>query len=79
MNFYFDIAEVPLAISKSPEAPPKVVSRMRQVGFDRILYGSDGPVVQSAIPLESWKRIRTLPLTEEELRIIASTVAPYLR
>ena len=78
-NLYFDIAEVPLAISKAPEAPPKVVARMRQIGLDRILYGSDGPVVESATPLEAWKRIRTLPLTEEELRIVASNVAPYLR
>ena len=78
-NLYFDIAEVALAISKTPAAAPKVVSRMRQIGLQRILYGSDGPVAESATPLESWKRTLTLPLTADELRIIANNVAPYLR
>ena len=78
-NLYFDIAEVALAISKSPEAPAKVVARMRQIGLGRILYGSDGPVAESASPLDSWKQTRTLPLTEDEFRIIAGNVAPYLR
>jgi len=78
-NLYFDIAEVAFAISRSPDAPPKVVSRMRQIGLERILYGSDGPVSESASPVESWKRTRTLPLTDDEFRILANNVAPYLR
>ena len=52
---------------------------MRKIGLDWILYGSDGPVMESATPLAAWKRTKTLPLTEEELRIIAGNVAPYLR
>ncbi|TMB08943.1 MAG: hypothetical protein E6J64_00595 [Deltaproteobacteria bacterium] len=78
-NLFFDIAEIAYAVSKSPEALPKVVSRMRQIGLRRILYGSDGPVAESATPLESWKRTQTLPLTVDELRIVASNLAPYLR
>ena len=78
-NLFFDIAEIAYAVSKSPEALPKVVSRMRQIGLRRILYGSDGPVTESATPLESWKRTQTLPLTVDELRIVASNLAPYLR
>jgi predicted TIM-barrel fold metal-dependent hydrolase len=78
-NLYFDIAEVALAISNTPAAAPKVVSRMRQIGLERILYGSDGPVAESATPLESWKRTLTLPLTQDEFRTIANNVAPYLR
>ena len=46
---------------------------MRRIGFDRLLYASDGP------PLESWLAFRKLPLTEEEFRSIAGNVAPYLR
>jgi uncharacterized protein len=78
-NLYFDIAEVALAISNTPAAADKVVSRMRQIGLRRILYGSDGPVAESATPLDSWKRTMTLPLTADELRAIANNVAPYLR
>ena len=78
-NLYFDIAEVALAISNTPGAAPKVVARMRQIGLQRILYGSDGPVAESATPLDSWKRTLTLPLTEDEFRTIANNVAPYLR
>jgi len=78
-NLYFDIAEVALAISRTPAAAPTVVSRMRQIGLQRILYGSDGPVAESATPLDSWKRTVTLPLTADELRVIADNVAPYLR
>ena len=78
-NLYFDMAEVALAISKSPDAAPKVVARMRQIGLARILYGSDGPVSESATPLDSWKRTRTLPLTDAEFRVLANNVAPYLR
>jgi predicted TIM-barrel fold metal-dependent hydrolase len=78
-NLYFDIAEVALAISRTPAAAPKVVARMRQIGLHRILYGSDGPVSESATPLESWKRALTLPLSAEEFRVIANNVAPYLR
>lgn len=78
-SLYFDIAEVALAISRTPAATPKVVARMRQIGLHRILYGSDGPVSESATPLESWKRTLTLPLTTDEFRVIANNVAPYLR
>jgi hypothetical protein len=68
-----------LAISKSPEAPAQVVSRMRQIGVQRILYGSDGPVAESATPLDSWKRTQSPPLTTDELQTVASNRAPYLR
>jgi len=36
--------------------------------------------VCSLLVLEAWERVRTqLPLTDEELRQLASNVAPYLR
>jgi predicted TIM-barrel fold metal-dependent hydrolase len=78
-NLFFDTAEIALATSRTPEVRPQVVARMRQIGFGRILYGSDGPVVESRTPAESWKETRGLPLTQEELRALAGNVAPYLR
>jgi predicted TIM-barrel fold metal-dependent hydrolase len=50
-----------------------IAKRLRTIGVDRILYGSDGP------PLPNWKAFRKLPLTEEEFRKIETNVAPYLK
>ena len=50
-----------------------IVKRLRTIGLDRILYGSDGP------PLPNWRAFRKLPLTEEEFRQIERNIAPYLR
>jgi predicted TIM-barrel fold metal-dependent hydrolase len=49
-----------------------IAKRLRTIGVERILYGSDGP------PLANWKAFRKLPLTEEEFRKVERNVAPYL-
>jgi predicted TIM-barrel fold metal-dependent hydrolase len=56
-----------------------VVKRIRQVGADRILYGSDAAVGDNLPPRESWAAFRRLPLTEREFETIASNVVPYLQ
>jgi predicted TIM-barrel fold metal-dependent hydrolase len=50
-----------------------IVKRLRTIGLNRILYGSDGP------PLPNWRAFRKLPLTEKEFRTIESNIAPYLK
>jgi len=50
-----------------------IAERLRSIGLNRILYGSDGP------PLTYWKAFRKLPLTEKEFRKIEGNVAPYLK
>lgn len=50
-----------------------IAKRLRAIGVDRILYGSDGP------PLPNWRAFRTLPLTEAEFLKIESNIAPYLK
>ena len=50
-----------------------IVKRLRTIGVDRILYGSDGP------PLPNWRAFRKLPLTEDEFRKIERNIAPYLK
>lgn len=74
-NLYFDIATV--ADGQSEEVLQKFAERMRQVGLNRVLYGTDaGPPTAR----QSWRNFRTtVPLTEEEIRTIAGNVAPYLR
>jgi uncharacterized protein len=62
-----------------PEEAALLVTRMRQIGLERILYGSDGATGGNAAPREAWATFRMLPLTEAEFRTIATNVPPYLR
>ena len=55
-----------------------IVARIRQIGVDRILFGSDAPFPDNG-PREYWASFRTLPLSDVELQAIASNVAPYMR
>lgn len=76
-NLYFDVAT--LTAGQSVEGLKKDAARMRQIGFDRILYGTD-TVPPNAPARESWGTFRArMPLTDEELRKIAGNVAPYMR
>jgi predicted TIM-barrel fold metal-dependent hydrolase len=56
-----------------------LVRRIRQVGVERVLYGSDAAVGDNLRPRESWAAFERLPLTKEEFRTIAGNLAPYLR
>lgn len=56
-----------------------VAKRIRQVGVERILYGSDAAVGDNLRPREAWAAFRRLALTEDEFDTIARNVAPYLR
>ena len=51
---------------------------IRQIGVDRILYGSDAAVQDNPRPREGWALFRRLPLTDDEFERIAKNVAPYL-
>jgi predicted TIM-barrel fold metal-dependent hydrolase len=55
-----------------------VVKRIRQVGVDRIVYGSDAAAGGNLPPRENWAAFRRLPLTDREFETIARNVAPYL-
>jgi predicted TIM-barrel fold metal-dependent hydrolase len=54
-----------------------LAQRIRQLGLERIVYGSD-----AAIPdllRADWDAFRQLPMTVEEFTIITNNVAPHLR
>jgi predicted TIM-barrel fold metal-dependent hydrolase len=55
-----------------------IVARMRELGVERVLYGSDG-AVGGISPETALAAFRQLPLTPDEFRIIESNVAPYMR
>lgn len=67
----FDISGV-AGMGKWMERSELITARVRQLGVDRVLYGSDdrpGPWLAA---------FRQLPLSESEFRAIESNVAPYL-
>ena len=79
-NLYFDLADAALVAGGSKETLETIATRIRQIGPRRILYGSDAAMAGHPAPREAWAAFRTeLPLTAEELGIIANNVAPYLR
>lgn len=56
-----------------------IVQFIRQVGVDRVLYGSDVAAAGFLTPRQGWAEFRQLPLREDEFARIARNVAPYLR
>ena len=77
-HLYFDVSGLDGLAAMPPERTALIVSRLRQIGLDRILYGSDGASPGFG-PREYWASFRTLPLTDEEFHTIAGNVAPYMR
>jgi predicted TIM-barrel fold metal-dependent hydrolase len=79
-NLYFDVSDAALVAGGSEETLRTLAARIRQIGPERILYGSDAAMAGHPTPREAWAAFRTaLPLTGDELRTIANNVAPYLR
>jgi predicted TIM-barrel fold metal-dependent hydrolase len=77
-NVWFDAAAV-VRPEMSPDELQKIAARIRQLGVERVLYGSDAAVNPLAYPKAGWEAFRRLPLTEAEFKAIASNVAPYMR
>jgi predicted TIM-barrel fold metal-dependent hydrolase len=80
----FDVTDIALtargAGAQSQATMETITALMRRIGLDRMLYGSDPAVFGRAAPREGWAEFRAvMPLTDEELAIIAQNVAPYLR
>ena len=77
-RLWFDVATM-----ANPEITPaqqaKLAQRIRQIGTDRILFGSDAAAGKNLRPRESWAAFRQLPLTDAEFANIAGNLAPYMR
>ncbi len=79
-NLYFDLTEIEPGAGGSREAMQEIARRLRQIGLERVLYGSDATSADAPPPVLRWARLRArLPLTDDELRVIADNVAPYMR
>ena len=71
-----------VATTVSPKAPVEeltlIAQRIRELGVERVLYGSDAAVPGNS-PREGWAAFRKLPLSAAEFGTIAGNVAPYMR
>lgn len=77
-RLYFDVSDAAL-VAVTPELAQQVADRIRQIGLDRILYGSDAAYGTHPDPRGSWAAFRNgIPLSPAEFEKIAHNVAPYL-
>ena len=78
-NLWFDLAQASMMVSRDNQRA-ELAERMRQIGFARLLYGSDGPQWSGIPPKQHWEEfVACMPLTREELAALSANVAPYLR
>ena len=75
---WFDAAGV-VRPDMTGEVLRQIATRVRQIGVERVLYGSDAAASPLAYPKAGWAAFQRLPLSEAEFRTIASNVAPYMR
>ena len=76
-RFYFDVSGV-AGLGNWKEKVDAVAARIRQLGVERVLYGSDGAVGENS-PQKALAAFRQLPLSAAEFRTIESNIAPYMR
>ena len=78
-NVYFDVASM-VTRNTRPEVLALVAKRLRQLGLQRVLFGSDrAPGGSNDSPKDAWEAFRRLSLSEAEFRKVAGNVAPYMR
>jgi predicted TIM-barrel fold metal-dependent hydrolase len=78
-NLWLDLAQASMMVRKHTDRA-RLVERMRQIGFARLLYGSDGPEWNGVPPKQHWEEFSAcMPLTRAEFDTLAANVAPYLR
>jgi predicted TIM-barrel fold metal-dependent hydrolase len=76
-NVYFDVCGIAIPGMWEDKAN-LLVTRIRQIGTSRLLYGSDAATPDNT-PKDALKRWHSLPLTQEEFIEIDNNVAPQLR
>ena len=76
-RLWFDVTSVALG-NPTPQQAQLIATRIRQIGLQRVVYGSDAATSNNS-PSEAWTAFQRLPLTSEEFRAIAGNVAPYAR
>jgi predicted TIM-barrel fold metal-dependent hydrolase len=75
-NVYFDACGIAIPGMWEDKAN-LIVKRIRQIGIQRVLYGSDAATPDN-LPKDALERWHRLPLTQYEFRTIESNLTPYL-
>jgi predicted TIM-barrel fold metal-dependent hydrolase len=75
-KLWFDVASI-ADRDITPDAAALLVKRLRQIGMDRVLYGTDSAQGYNLRPVDAWAAFRKLPLTKEEFAQVARNVPPY--
>jgi len=75
-HLWFDVSGVVTAATTGQQAM-LIATRIRELGVQRILYGTDGLGIDSA--REGWASFLKLPLTNDEFRTVATNIPPYMR
>jgi predicted TIM-barrel fold metal-dependent hydrolase len=76
-NVYFDVCGIAIPGMWEDKAD-LLVTRIHQIGTNRLLYGSDG-ATPDTLPKNRLKLWHSLPLSQEEFKEIDNNVAPYIR
>jgi predicted TIM-barrel fold metal-dependent hydrolase len=77
-NVWFDGAVV-VRPDMAADVLRQIAARIRQIGVQRVLYGSDAAASPLAYPKAGWAAFRRLPLSEAEFGVIANNATPYMR
>jgi uncharacterized protein len=77
-NLYFDLATV--AEGQSYGRLSLLAERIREIGVQRILFGSDAAFGERPTPRQQWAMFQGYtPVSQAEISAIANNVAPYLK
>jgi uncharacterized protein len=76
-RLFFDVTTV-VRPGFTTEKANLIVRRLRQLGIERVLFGSDAAAPPNLLPRESWAEFMKLPLTAAEKKTIASNAGPYM-
>jgi uncharacterized protein len=74
---YFDITNV-AGLGNWEPRKDLIAKRAREIGVDRVLFGSDGYFGGGA-PVRALADFRSLPISKVEFRTIESNTTPYMR
>ena len=77
-RLWFDVASI-ADRDITPDVAALLVKRLRQIGMDRMLYGTDSAQGDNLRPREAWAAFRKLPLTDREFAQITANVPPYFK
>lgn len=76
-NVWFDVTGV-VGSGMLPAERQQIAARIRQIGVERVLYGSDAAASPVTYPEAGWAAFRRLPLTAAEFETIARNTSPYM-